>query len=59
MIMIVSRPKDLSAGRSNIYHLANKVTDVNVFCKSAKHFTHVCVSEFRLITTYVSDRCLA
>ena len=64
MIMIVSRPKDLSAGRSNIYHLANKVTDVNVFCKSAKHFTHVCVSEFRLklgfvITTYISDKVLS
>ena len=56
MIMTVSCPKDLSAGRSNIYHLANKVTAVNVFCKSVKHFTHVCGSEFRLITSYVSDK---
>ena len=29
--MIVSCPKDLSVGHLNIYHLANKVTDVNVF----------------------------
>ena len=27
----VSCPKDLSVGHLNIYHLANKVTDVNVF----------------------------
>ena len=29
--MTVSCPKDLSVGHLNIYHLANKVTDVNVF----------------------------
>ena len=29
--MTVSCPKELSVGHLNIYHLANKLTDVNVF----------------------------
>ena len=58
MIMTVSCPKDLSAGRSNIYHLANKVTAVNVFCKSVKHFTmFVCLNLGLLpLTSVVSDK---
>ena len=52
--MTVSCHKDLLVGHLNIYHLANKVTDVNVF-----DILHIFgVSESRL-TSYVSDEVVS
>lgn len=49
--------KDLSVGHLNVYHLANKVPDVNVFL-SQLNFLHIFgVSESRL-TSVVSDEVL-
>ena len=56
--MTVSCPKDLSVGHLNIYHLANKVTDVNVFVHQSD-ISHIFgVSESRL-TSYVSDEVVS
>ena len=52
--MTVSCPKDLSVGHLNVYHLANKVTDVNVFVHQSDILHIFGVSESRL-TSYVSD----
>ena len=52
--MTVSCPNDLSVGHLNIYHLANKVTDVNVFVHQSDILHILGVSESRL-TSYVSD----
>ena len=45
--MTVSCPKDLSVGHLNIYHLANKVTDVNVFVHQSDILHIFGVSESR------------
>ena len=52
--MTVFCPKDLSVGHLNIYHLANKVTDGNVFVHKSDILHIFGVSESRL-TSYVSD----
>ena len=52
--MTVSCPKDLSVWYLNIYHLANKATDVNVFVHQSDILHIFGVSESRL-TSYVSD----
>ena len=46
--MTVSCTKDLSVGHLNIYHLANKVTDVNVFVHQSDILHILGVSESRL-----------
>ena len=46
--MTVSCPNDLSVGHLNIYHLANKVTDVNVFVHQSDILHILGVSESRL-----------
>ena len=56
--MTVSCPKDLSVGHLNIYHLANKVTDVNVFVHQSDILHIFGVSESRL-TSYVSDEVVS
>jgi len=56
--MTVSCPKDLSVGHLNIYHLANKVTDVNVLVHQTDILHIFGVSEFRL-TFYVSDEVVS
>ena len=45
--MTVSCPKDLSVGHLNVYHLANKVTDVNVFVHQSDILHIFGVSESR------------
>ena len=57
-IMTVSCPKDLSVGHLNVYHLANKVTDVNVFVHQSDILHIFGVSESRL-TSYVSDEVVS
>ena len=56
--MTVLCPKDLSVGHLNIYHLANKVTDVNVFVHQSDILHIFGVSESRL-TSYVSDEVVS
>ena len=56
--MTVSCPKDLSVGHLNIYHLANKVTNVNVFVHQSDSLHIFGVSESRL-TSYVSDEVVS
>ena len=56
--MTVSCLKDLSVGRLNIYHFANKVTDVNVFVHQSDIFHIFGVSESRL-PSYVSDEVVS
>ena len=56
--MTVSCPKDLSVGHLNIYPLANKVTDVNVFVHQSDILHIFGVSESRL-TSYVSDEAVS
>ena len=56
--MTVSCPKDLSVGHLNIYHLTNKVTDVNVFVHRSDILHIFGVSESRL-TSYVSDEVVS
>ena len=52
--MSVVHTKDLSVGHLDIYHLANKVTDVNVFLSQSNVLHSFGVSETRL-TSHVSD----
>ena len=54
--MTVSCPKDLSVGHLNIYHLANKVTDLNVFVYQSDILHIFCVSEFQIIQSYEGTR---
>ena len=54
----MSCPKDLSVGHLNIYHLANKVTDVNVFVHQSDILHILGVSESRL-TSYASDEVVS
>ena len=56
--MIVSCPKDLSVGHLYTYHLANKVTDVNVFVHQSDILHIYGLSESRL-TSYVSDEVVS
>ena len=56
--MTVSCPNDLSVGHLNIYHLANKMTDVNVFVHQSDILHILGVSESRL-TSYVSDEVVS
>ena len=56
--MTVSYPKDLSVGHLNIYHLADKVTDVNVFVHQSDILHIFGVSESRL-TSYVSEEMVS
>ena len=56
--MTVSCPKDLSVGHLNIYPLANKVTDVNVFVHQSDILHIFGVSESRF-TSYVSDEVVS
>ena len=56
--MTVSCPKDLSTGHLNIYHLANKVTDVNVFVHQSDILHIFGLSESKL-TSYVSDEVVS
>ena len=56
--MTVSCPNDLSVGHLNIYHLANKVTDVNVFVHQSDILHIFGVSQSRL-TFYVSDEVVS
>ena len=56
--MTVSCHKDLLVGHLNIYHLANKVTNVNVFVHQSDSLHIFGVSESRL-TSYVSDEVVS
>ena len=56
--MTVSCPNDLSVGHLNIYHLADKVTDVNVFVHQSNMLHIFGVSESRL-TSYFSDELVS
>ena len=56
--MTVSCPNDLSVGHLNIYHLANKVTDVNVFVHQSNILHIFGVSE-SMFTSYVSDEVVS